>query len=553
MELDILKYSQAFDKFLLNMTNVRDPFAPEFQHLFEEICTLLHIAKIEADFYDNPHLEQIGKGSTITIYKRQESQNAPLVQKDISSNGNVSIYKLYPETNSWSEQEKAKAQVFITMLITFNTNAKLLNFANRVTFYDQELQLPNMAFFKKNAGELLREGNLESYVISFFNLKHFGNINQRIGRKTANEVIIKFIGQLQDYLDRDGLVCRIGGDNFILMSKKDKMDYVIKYLQGTSIVFDEKTNESIFITANAGYTTVSENDRDLDIIIDKAHTAVITAKKTPGKPFVFYNDQLRIKREQTTLVENMFREAIEKEEFLVYYQPKVMLKDYKLAGAEALCRWVHDGKMIRPDEFIPILEQSNAICTLDFYMLEHVCRDIQRWIHNKQNVVPISVNLSRRHMGDADLLERIMTIIDNYEVPHNLIEIELTETTTDVQFNDLKSITGGLSNQGIHTSVDDFGIGYSSLNLIRQVDWDVIKIDKSFLPKSESSNKTQYTMLKHLFSMLQDMGLKCIVEGVETVDQVKMLKENNCYLAQGFYFDKPLSVQEFEERLAALG
>ncbi len=264
--------------------------------------------------------------------------------------------------------------------------------------------------------------------------------------------------------------------------------------------------------------------------------------------YVFWDDDMLQKQEETRQIEKQFLRAITNEEFLVYYQPKVGLKDYSVVGAEALCRWNNKGTIMPPIRFIPILEQSYAICDLDFYMLEHVCMDIQRWLKEGKKVVKTSVNFSRRHMQNKDLVEHILRVIDKYEVPHNFIEIELTETTTDVEFRDLRAVVSGLQVHGVSTAVDDFGVGYSSINLIRELPWDVLKIDKSLLPKEEdSSEKT--LLFKYLVAMAQNLGLECIVEGVETLEQVKMLKESHCYLAQGFYFDRPLPVEEFETRL----
>lgn len=149
-----------------------------------------------------------------------------------------------------------------------------------------------------------------------------------------------------------------------------------------------------------------------------------------------------------------------------------------------------------------------------------------------------------------DLLKHIVEIVDRNNVPHQYIEIELTETTTDVEFKDLKRTIGGLQKTGISTSVDDFGVGYSSLNLIKEIPWDVLKLDKSLLPTDEDENKVQKAvMFKYIVAMAQEMGLECISEGVETKEQVQLLAENNCNLAQGFYFDRPLPVAEFEKRL----
>ena len=183
-------------------------------------------------------------------------------------------------------------------------------------------------------------------------------------------------------------------------------------------------------------------------------------------------------------------------------------------------------------------------------MIEQVCRDIRRWLDDGRKVVRISANLSRKHMLDVDLVQHLLTIIDKYEIPHDLFEVELTETTTDVEFKDLKRVVRSLQNMGISTSVDDFGIGYSSLNLIKEIPWNVLKIDKSIVPVDEDDeNSPTSVMFKYVVAMAREMGLEIIAEGVETEIQVEVLKRNGCNIAQGFYYDKPLQVAEFEKRL----
>ncbi len=154
-------------------------------------------------------------------------------------------------------------------------------------------------------------------------------------------------------------------------------------------------------------------------------------------------------------------------------------------------------------------------------------------------------------MIDVDLLQHILEIINRHNVPHEFIEIELTETTTDVEFRDLKRIVSGLQQEGIYTSVDDFGMGYSSLNLIRDIPWNVLKIDRSFLPlDGENADSTRSVMFKSVVSMAKELGLECIAEGVETKKQVEVMLDNDCLIAQGFFFDKPLPLEEFEKRLS---
>ena len=555
MTFDIEKYSKVFERFLLRMAGITEFFTWEFQGIFSEIADLLRIGKIELFFYETPRHEQMNDGTRIVFYQSENvDEKRSISRREISGKGNVAVYKFYQreKTPDWTEVETEKIQVLASMIFTFNARARLLKFVEQATFYDHDLHIPNMGFFKKTLAELISRGKFSSYGVCFFNLKRFSLINQKLGRPLANQVIIKFMVQLQQRLAREGHVCRVGGDNFIILFDKNKQDIVVKYLQDTYITYDERNGERIQVRTSAGFYLISEYMKNLDEIIERAHMACQSARMSPVTSVVFYDEQLQTRKDHTNLIESLFRKAIEKEDFIVYYQPKVALDKYKLAGAEALCRWIHDGKLILPNDFIPILEQSQAICTLDFYILEHVCRDIRRWMDEGKQTVRVSVNLSRRNLGDTEFLNRIVKIIDNYNIPHNCIEIELTETTTDVDFKDLKDIVCGLHEAGIHTSIDDFGVGFSSINLIRQAPWDVVKIDKSFLPDHIDKNSSQYKMLRHLITMIQDMGLKCIVEGVENIEQVKMLKENHCYLAQGYYFDKPLTVNDFEKRLRDL-
>jgi EAL domain-containing protein (putative c-di-GMP-specific phosphodiesterase class I) len=172
-----------------------------------------------------------------------------------------------------------------------------------------------------------------------------------------------------------------------------------------------------------------------------------------------------------------------------------------------------------------------------------------RWLNEGRKPVRVSVNFSRKHLVDIDLTDHIITIIDKYNIPHDLIEIELTETTSDVMFSDLRRIVSSLQREGVKTAVDDFGVGYSSLNLIRDIPWDVLKIDKSFVPEAEDEVNVSNVMFRHLISLAHDMGLECVVEGVETDEQLRIMRKNGCRIAQGFFFDHPLSVDEFEDRL----
>lgn len=555
MSFNAVEYSKAFDNFIIKAERILDFFDPKISDALSDICCVLRIAKISVLFYDTPRHEQRGEGNAMVFYSCGEADKSRVfTAREVTSGGNVAVYSFMQQTvgADWDDEERSRLVILEKALFAFNGRSRVMHMVDRIIFFDEDMGIPNLRFFMKNISMLIESRQIDKYGASYFNLKRFSVINQNIGRERGTVVMKKYISQLQEKLSDGEYVCRIGGDNFVVLFKKEKLETVSAHLAGVGIVYDEDDNERVFVSAYAGYYMIPSDCRKPSDIMDSLSIAVSTAKNILKTNCVFYDEKLKLNRNEIKMVESAFTDAIEKEEFRVYYQPKVNLKDYTLHGAEALCRWFRKGEMIPPYRFIPALEQSKSICVLDFYMLEHTCRDIRRWLDEGRPVVKVSVNLSRRHLGDMDLLDHIISCIDKYNVPHKYIEIELTETTTDVNFSDLKKIVVGLHEAGISTSIDDFGMGYSSLNLIKELPWDVLKIDKSFLPDENDSDSQKYVMLKHIIALAQDIGLACIAEGVESAEQVRLLKENNCFFAQGFYFDKPMPVEDFEKRLNEL-
>lgn len=422
-----------------------------------------------------------------------------------------------------------------------------------VSEQDTILGIYNHDYYMRRVEEIIQQGEIHRYIACYFNLKHFSVINQKLGRDQGTNIMRLYASRLQEELGEDGIVCRITGDSFCMLFLREKLALVMNYLERISVYYEPGTEAHVTVEARSGYYDIQEEENctKASDVMDRITLAYHVVNGSSHDSYIFYDDAMLQRQTEANQIENEFQDALDKEEFLVYYQPKVNLRNYSLAGAEALCRWKHDKNLIPPFRFIPILEKSHAICQLDFYMLEHVCKDIRQWLDEGKGAVCVSVNFSRQHMGDSDLPSHILEIIDRYHIPHEYIEIELTETTTDVEFIELKRIVEHLQSQGIYTAVDDFGVGYSSLNLIREISWDVLKIDKSFLPITVDPMDQKYVMFKYLVAMAQNLGLECIVEGVETIEHVKVLKENNCFLAQGFYFDKPLPKEEFETRLVS--
>lgn len=552
MIFDYKAYSRLLNEFIIEGEKIEQYRDPAFNKILEPICKFLRISRISSAVFDSTCDSAIIK-SAPHIYYDDGNADSTRVLKFTENNvrackANYSFMQS-KSGQDWSDEEVQQIEAFEKLIYTFCDRSYASTIAKDLSMFDNDLMVYPLTFFLATVKNLIRQGRIGEFGGVYFNIKHFSSINDRFGRDCATNIMKLFIHGIQEKILYEECICRVGGDNFVVLFKKDNLNIIKNYLSGMPITFND--GETVTVTTTAGYYMIPEATESATDVMDRISTAYQLAKSVYKRPFLFYDDEIMQHQTHVKEIEMMFPSAIENEEFKVFYQPKTQLNNYQLAGAEALCRWFRNGKVISPGEFIPVLEGSKAICTLDFYMLDHVCRDIRRWLDEGREAVKVSVNLSRLHLGDEDLLESILRIIDKYKVPHHFIEIELTETTTDVDYKELKKIVYGLREQDISTSVDDFGVGYSSLNLIREMPWDVLKIDKSFLPTQEEENNdpSKVKMLRHIITMSQDLGLECIVEGVETAEQVKLLKDCKCYLAQGFYFDRPLPVKEFEQKL----
>lgn len=552
MIFDYKAYSRLLNEFIIEGEKIEQYRGPAFNKILEPICKFLRISRISSAVFDSTCDSAIIK-SAPHIYYDDGNADSTRVLKFTENNvrackANYSFMQS-KSGQDWSDEEVQQIEAFEKLIYTFCDRSYASTIAKDLSMFDNDLMIYPLTFFLATVKNLIRQGRIGEFGGVYFNIKHFSSINDRFGRDCATNIMRLFIHGIQEKILYEECICRVGGDNFVVLFKKDNLNIIKNYLSGMPITFND--GETVTVTTTAGYYMIPEATESATDVMDRISTAYQLAKSVYKRPFLFYDDEIMQHQTHVKEIEMMFPSAIENEEFKVFYQPKTQLNNYQLAGAEALCRWFRNGKVISPGEFIPVLEGSKAICTLDFYMLDHVCRDIRRWLDEGREAVKVSVNLSRLHLGDEDLLESILRIIDKYKVPHHFIEIELTETTTDVDYKELKKIVYGLREQDISTSVDDFGVGYSSLNLIREMPWNVLKIDKSFLPtqEEEDNDPSKVKMLRHIIMMSQDLGLECIVEGVETAEQVKLLKDCKCYLAQGFYFDRPLPVKEFEQKL----
>lgn len=547
-------FRRIIQNFIMNMEAIQNTLTPEARFALTEPCVFLRIAQIRADFYETPRSFAIGKFDTFILYDGGDTDISNHIEWVKETRvGTRIVYHIYGihDEDSWSDEEKERIDILIKMLFVFNGRSRLMLANYRLTFFDPDMQINNLKFFFKTISELIEKHEITQYTAMYINLKHFSAVNLQLGRRIGTIVMKNFIAHIAETAGEGSVIARIGGDNFAILCRQEYTDALMEALAGSAITYDETTRDRILISAYAGVYVIDGEIpvQSADNVMDRISVAIAAAKSRTKHDYAFFNAEMLEKNKQQLLIGSLFPSALDNEEFLVYYQPKVSTDNYRIVGAEALCRWKHGGRLIPPMEFIPVLERGMDICKLDFYVLDHVCQNIRRWLDEGKNVVKISVNLSRRHLSDMDLLKHIVEIIDKNNVPHDYIEIELTETTTDVEFMDLRRVLTGLQETGISTSVDDFGVGYSSLTLIKDLPWNVLKIDKSLLPEEGNTDRKKEVLLKYVIEMSKELGLECVAEGVETKEQEQLLRTTSCNIIQGFYFDKPLPINEFETRL----
>lgn len=548
------EYLIAFNKFLKSMKEKDDTLADDAYECITDLCDVMKIGRIEVSFFDTPSDEYIENNKTKVFYDiGNYDETIYIIRRNNTVDDRTVVYKAWIRESeaAWDDIEKERVNIILDTLFVFNSRSRFIQLADKLLYFDYDMDTYNHKYYMRYLNKLIEKSEISQYTAIYFNLKKFSVVNQQIGRKNGTKVMHSFINTIVSELESGEILARIGGDNFTLIVKKGNQNKILNILNGIGIFMGGSDSERVFVSANAGIYEIPDNSvSSASDVMDRISVALHIARQSDKLDFVYFDDKMLEAKKKANAISAYFPTALKNREFLVYYQPKVTLDGYKLAGAEALCRWKHDGQLIPPFEFISVLERSMDICKLDFYMLDRVCSHLRKWLDEGKKVVRISVNLSRRHLSDMDLTKHILEIIDSHNVPHELIELELTETITDYNFQKLTDTITSLQENGLYASVDDFGVGYSSINLIKEVPWNVLKIDKSLLPSGNGEDKYQNkVMLKYVVAMAQAIGLECVAEGVETPEQIEILRDNCCDFVQGYIFDKPMPVEEFKKRL----
>lgn len=394
---------------------------------------------------------------------------------------------------------------------------------------------------------MLSEYTEETFAFVKIDIDRFKMINNYYGQKEGDKILCSIANellQMSKIFDKF-VYGRIENDIFgVCMShRNDDIELLIKAMQ----INLNKINKDYNIKVSFGVYVIEDRNMDITDMYDRAHLASQTCKGKFMKTIAYYDESMLENMRKEQFVINEVNRALEEEQFEVYFQPKINLVTDRSYGAEALVRWKHPERgMISPGEFIPVYEKNGIIGKLDQYMWRQVCKVLRKWIDAGIKPNPISVNVSRVNIYNPRLVEILKKLITEFQIPAYLLNLELTESAFMEEQDLIMKTMSRLHKLGFKIMMDDFGSGYSSLNVLKDMEVDYLKVDMKFLQQDKEFNGKGEKVLTSVIRMAKWLHMPAIVEGVETVEQVDFLKCIGCEYAQGYYFAKPMPLEEYE-------
>ena len=451
------------------------------------------------------------------------------------------------DIDSFSPKESKGLKTLLRLLSLNHMNYELDRKARKSELTNAFTKLHNVHGYLKFLDKKLKEHNSEDYNAYFINIKGFGLINKLYGPKEGDNAIIAYANSLKGFADDEEVVGHLGADNFVAFIKKTRHDDFINLVTKCPICIN---NSDHILVGVVGYYELGPNEDSQNIM---SNTSMACSNARINKKIVVkYTQALEDFVNSVKTIESSFKSELEKGNYIVYYQPKYDIKSGKIYGVEALSRWAHDGKILPPGVFVPILEKSGEIIHLDLHILETLCKDIHNYRNMGYRIVPASCNLSRRDFENENLEEIIIGIIKKYNVRTEDIVLEVTETTNFEENKRLDRFIKTMNKNGILTAIDDFGTGYSSLSVIRDFKVSEIKIDRSFIDREHLTKKDEI-IIGSIINMAKNLDISIVCEGVETKEQAEFLSELGCKNAQGYLYCKPLPKLEFEALMQKTG
>ncbi len=426
----------------------------------------------------------------------------------------------------------------VYILVSRDNMRHMLDFAETV---DAQTGIPNSVYIRNKYDSTVKNTSGDKYAVLCLNLQNFKYINEVGSSKAGDEAINYYAHTVARFVRDDECVARLGGDNFVMFVRTERVNDIIERLRTVTIPkLEHAPGRSFVVSSWIGISTPQENEhRPFGARLNDASLACNLGKTRLRHNVVFYSDELNLMMNHGREIMAMFYPAVKNREFIPYFQPKVDMSTGALVGFEALCRWMHNGRFIFPDQFIPILDKEGLIHDLDMTIFRETCLAIRKWKDDGLTPPRISSNFSRKNLFVPDIEQKIIDTIIACDIDVGDVEIEITESVQEAETTRLIEFVSKLKEHGLFISIDDFGTGYSSLMLIHNIDADVIKIDKSFVDEIQCDRKSR-VLIESIISIARNLNMALIAEGVETAEQGRELLRLGCKNAQGYYYSKPV-------------
>ena len=428
----------------------------------------------------------------------------------------------------------------------------------RYAYYDPLTGAFNSEKFQQELTEAMK--GQEGRALAGLNIRQFKFINEIFGRNQADSLLCHVKDVLENSMEEGEYFCRNSADMFLMLFKNSDKEIIrerIRKIMGEIAAFSANWRRNYEIQMYCGVSLIPQGEKADTATMQTTHTmfALEKARTLPRNSIWFYDQDLHQEEILQNYVESRMNQALGSGEFKMYLQPKFDLKTGKLAGAEALVRWIpEDGKVIYPGQFIPIFERNGFCAALDMYMTEQVCRQLRQWMDEGIPLIPVSVNHSKILFYEADYTQRMEKLIRKYQVPARWITLEILEGLAMENIDKLNQVICSLKKIGFQISMDDFGSGYSSLNTLGNLRIDELKLDKGFLKELEGADRQrQKIIIEHIIEISKSLKISTVAEGIETLEDQQMVRDLGCDLGQGYYYCRPVSAEEFNEKYMKKG
>lgn len=431
----------------------------------------------------------------------------------------------------------------ISSIINLRENAAMVS----QFMFDRLTGLYSKEFFYKKVREYLNTYPDREFTIICCNIENFRLYNDTFGREAGDRLLQEAANIFRKRVSSDSICCRYNADRFLCLT-----DRASEIKGRRSFYKSRQTTRSELsenLSVKLGIYEVTDRSVPVEIMCDRAVWVVNTIKDIYDQYVAVYDDKIRntLLREQA--ITDAMETALAEKQFVVYYQPKYSLKDDSMAGAEALVRWIHpEWGFMSPGEFIPLFEKNGFIRRLDEYVWERVCENLCEWKNNGYKSYPVSVNVSRTDIYKSQIVDVFCGLVEKYDIDPSCLHLEITESAYTENPEQIISTVEKLRSKGFFIEMDDFGSGYSSLNMLGQMSLDVMKLDMQFI-RNEMAKPADQTLLNAVIDMAHTLNLEVVAEGVETAEQMERLKTMNCDIAQGYYYAKPCPASEYEALL----